>query len=102
MTHKMKDRVKVQVNKIIAFIPIKEYIKLYGNPTAVFHGHSLDIPMTFKQQVSKDEILVYEPLNGKHSLYNIDRILVKDIVVRFKDIEDYTHYQTELDFDESV
>ena len=58
--------------------------------------------MTFKQKISKDEILVYEPLNGKHSLYNIDRILVKDIVVRFKDIEDYTHYQTELDFDESV
>ena len=98
----MTERVKVQVNKIVAFIPIKAYLKLYGNPTTVFHGHSLDIPMTFKQQVSKDEILVYEPLNGKHSLYNIDRILVKDIVVRFKDIEDYTHYQTELDFDESV
>ena len=102
MTHKMKDRVRVQVNKITAFISIKEYIKLYGNPTTVFHGHSLDIPMTFKQQVSKDEILVYEPLNGKHSLYNVDRILVKDIVVRFKDIEDYTHYQTELDFDEFI
>lgn len=98
----MTERVKVQVNKIVAFTPVKEYLKLYGNPTTVFHGHSLDIPMTFKQQVSKDEILVYEPLNGKHSLYNIDRILVKDIVVRFKDIEDYTHYQTELDFDESV
>lgn len=98
----MTERVKVQVNKIVAFIPIKEYLKLYGNPTTVFHCHSLDIPMTFKQKVSKDEILVYESLNGKHSLYNIDRILVKDIVVRFKDIEDYTHYQTELDFDESV
>ena len=80
----MTERVKVQVNKIAAFIPIREYLKLYGSPTTVFHGHSLDIPMTFKQQVSKD------------------RILVKDIVVRFKDIEDYTHYQTELDFDESV
>lgn len=98
----MTERVKVQVNKIAAFIPIREYLKLYGSPATVFHGHSLDIPMTFKQQVSKDEILVYEPLNGKHSIYNIDRILVKDIVVRFKDIEDYTHYQTELDFDESV
>lgn len=98
----MTERVKVQVNKIAAFIPIREYLKLYSSPTTVFHGHSLDIPMTFKQQVSKDEILVYEPLNGKHSIYNIDRILVKDIVVRFKDIEDYTHYQTELDFDESV
>lgn len=98
----MTERVKVQVNKIVAFIPIKEHLKLYGNPTTVFHSHSLDIPMTFKQKISKDEILVYEPLNGKHSLYNIDRILVKDIVVRFKDIEDYTHYQTELDFDESV
>ena len=98
----MTERVKVQVNKIAAFIPVKEYLKLYGSPTTVFHGHSLDIPMTFKQQVSKDEILVYEPLNGKHSLYNIDRILVKDIVVCFKDIEDYTHYQTELNFDESV
>lgn len=98
----MTERVKVQVNKIVAFIPVKEYLKLYGNPITVFHGHSLDIPMTFKQKISKDEILVYEPLNGKHSIYNIDRILVKDIVVRFKDIEDYTHYQTELDFDESV
>lgn len=98
----MTERVKVQVNKIVAFIPVKEYLKLHGNPTTVFHGHSLDIPMTFKQKISKDEILVYEPLNGKHSLYNIDRILVKDIVVRFKDIEDYTHYQTELDFNESV
>ena len=98
----MTERVKVQVNKIVAFILVKEYLKLYGNPTTVFHGHSLDIPMTFKQQVSKDEILVYEPLNGKHSIYNIDRILVKDIVVRFKEIEDYSHYQTELDFDESV
>ena len=55
----MTERVKVQVNKIVAFIPVKEYLKLYGNPTTVFHGHSLDIPMTFKQQVSKDEILVY-------------------------------------------
>lgn len=98
----MTERVKVQVNKIVAFIPVKEYLKLYGNPTTVFHSHSLDIPMIFKQKISKDEILVYEPLNGKHSIYNIDRILVKDIVVRFKDIEDYTHYQTELDFDESV
>lgn len=98
----MTERVKVQVNKIVAFIPIREYLKLYGSPTTVFHGHFLDIPMTFKQQVSKDEILVYESLNGKHSIYNIDRILVKDIVVRFKDIEDYTHYQTELDFDEFI
>lgn len=98
----MTERVKVQVNKIVAFIPVKEYLKLYGNPTTVFHSHSLDIPMIFKQKISKDEILVYEPLNDKHSIYNIDRILVKDIVVRFKDIEDYTHYQTELDFDESV
>ena len=98
----MTERVKVQVNKIAAFIPVKEYLKLYDSPTTVFHGHSLDIPMTFKKQISKDEILVYEPLNGKHSIYNIDRILVKDIVVCFKDIEDYTHYQTELDFDESV
>lgn len=98
----MTERVKVQVNKIAAFIPIREYLKLYGSPTTVFHDHSLDIPMTFKQQVSKNEILVYEPLNGKHSLYNIDRILVKDVVVRFKDIEDYTHYQTKLNFDESV
>lgn len=98
----MTERVKVQVNKIVAFIPVKEYLKLYGNPTTVFHSHSLDIPMIFKQKISKDEILVYEPLNDKHSIYNIDRILIKDIVVRFKDIEDYTHYQTELDFDESV
>lgn len=98
----MTERVKVQVNKIVAFIPIREYLKLYGSPTTVFHGHFLDIPMTFKQQVSKDEILVYESLNGKHSIYNIDRILVKDIVVRFKDIEDYTYYQTELDFDEFI
>ena len=98
----MTERVKVQVNKIAAFIHIREYLKLYGSPTTVFHGHSLDIPMTFKQKISKDEILVYEPLNGKHSIYNIDRILVKDVVVRFKDIEDYTHYQTELDFNESV
>ena len=98
----MTERVKVQVNKIVAFIPVKEYLKLYGNPTTVFHSHSLDIPIIFKQKISKDEILVYEPLNGKHSIYNIDRILVKDIVVRFKDIEDYTHYQTELNFDESV
>ena len=98
----MTERVKVQVNKIVAFIPVKEYLKLYGNPTTVFHGHSLDIPMTFNQKISKDEILVYEPLNGKHYIYNIDRIFVKDIVVRFKDIEDYTHYQTELDFDGSV
>lgn len=98
----MTERVKVQVNKIVAFIPVKEYLKLYNNPTTVFHSHSLDIPMIFKQKISKDEILVYEPLNGKHSIYNIDRILVKDIVVRFKDIEDYTHYQTELNFDESV
>ena len=98
----MTERVKVQVNKIVAFIPVKEYLKLYGNPTTVFHGHSLDIPMTFNQKISKDEILVYEPLNGKHSIYNIDKILVKDIVVRFKDIEDYTYYQTELDFYESV
>ena len=98
----MTERVKVQVNKIVAFIPVKEYLKLYGNPTTVFHGHSLDIPMTFKQKISKDEILVYESLNGKHSIYNIDRILVKDIVVRFKEIEDYSHYQTELNFDESV
>lgn len=98
----MTERVKVQVNKIVAFIPVKEYLKLYGNPTTVFHSHSLDIPMIFKQKISKDEIFVYEPLNGKHSIYNINRILVKDIVVRFKDIEDYTHYQTELDFDEFV
>lgn len=98
----MTERVKVQVNKIAAFIPIREYLKLYGSPTTVFHCYSLGIPMTFKQQVSKDEILVYEPLNSKHSIYNIDRILVKDIVVRFKEIEDYSHYQTELNFDESV
>ena len=52
----MTERVKVQVNKIVAFIPVKEYLKLYDNPTTVFHGHSLDIPMTFKQKISKDEI----------------------------------------------
>lgn len=97
----MEEKIKVQVNKITAFIPLKEYLKLYDNPITVFHCNSLDIPIKFKQ-VLRNEVLVYEPTNGKHSVYNIDRILVKDVVVRFKDIEDYTHYQTELKFDESI
>lgn len=97
----MEIKKKVQVNKITAFIPVHEYLKLYGNPTTVFHCNSLDIPMKFKQAF-QNEILVYEPMNGKHSVYNIDRIFVKDIVVRFKEIEDYTHYQTELDFNEPI
>lgn len=97
----MNEKIKVQVNKVTAFIPLKEYLTLYGNPTTVYHSLSLDIPVKFKQ-VFKDEVLVYEPMNDKHCLYNINRVLVKDVVVRFKDIEDYTHYQTEIKFDESI
>ncbi len=97
----MEKKIKVQVNKIAAFIPLKAYLTLYGNPTTVFHCNSLDIPVKFKQAF-QNEVLVYEPMNDKHCLYNINRVLVKEVVVRFKDIEDYTHYQTEIKFDESI
>lgn len=53
----MTERVKVQVNKIAAFIPIREYLKLYGSPTTVFHGHSLDIPMTLNNKFLKMKFL---------------------------------------------
>lgn len=52
--------------------------------------------------MSKTELLVYEALRQVYKIYPVNELYVKDTVVRFKEIEDYSHYQTELNFDESV
>ena len=78
----MAEKVKVQVNRLPAFIPLDVYIKYYGKPTTVFEQSNLDLPVSY-----------YDPTNT---------LLVKDTMVRFKEIKDYSHYQTELNFDESV
>lgn len=58
--------------------------------------------MSYNKRLSKNELLVYEGLGQAYKIYPVNELYVKDIVVRFKEIEDYSHYQTELNFDESV
>ena len=52
--------------------------------------------------MSKTELLVYKALGQVYKIYPVNELYVKDTVVRFKEIEDYSHYQTELNFDESL
>lgn len=98
----MAEKVKVQVNRLSAFIPLSIYIKHFDEPSIVFHISDFHYPLHYNKRLSKDEILVYEALKQAHNIYSINELYVKDTVVRFKEIEDYSHYQTELNFNESV
>ena len=46
--------------------------------------------------------LIHRPFVAGWASVPTNTLLVKDTMVRFKEIEDYSHYQTELNFDESV
>ena len=89
----MAEKVKVQVNRLPAFIPLDIYIKYYGKPTTVFEQSNLDLPVSYYDTLTFVAGWASVPTNT---------LLVKDTMVRFKEIEDYSHYQTELNFDESV
>lgn len=43
----MTEKVKVQVNRLPAFIPLDIYIKYYGKPTTVFEQSNLDLPVSY-------------------------------------------------------
>ena len=43
----MAEKVKVQVNRLPAFIPLDIYIKYYGKPTTVFEQSNLDLPVSY-------------------------------------------------------
>lgn len=93
--------IKVEVNKVVGFIRVNDYIKTFNDtPTTVYHTNDLDFPLKFIKCLSTDQILI-QTMTG-YMIYKASNIVVRTSVVRFKDIEDYTHYQTELDFDESV
>lgn len=98
----MAEKVKVQVNRLPAFIPLGIYIKYYDKPNIVFHITDFNYPLSYNKLLSKNELLVYEGLRQAYKIYPVNELYVKDTVVRFKEIEDYSHYQTELNFDESV
>ena len=106
----MAERAKVQVTKLPAlietsdlkFIALDTYIKHFGEPNIVFHITDFNYPLSYNKRLSKTELLVYEALGQVYKIYPVNELYVKDTVVRFKEIEDYSHYQTELNFDESV
>lgn len=98
----MAERAKVQVTKLPALIALDTYIKHFGEPNIVFHITDFNYPLSYNKRLSKNELLVYEGLGQAYKIYPVNELYVKDTVVRFKEIEDYSHYQTELNFDESV
>lgn len=98
----MAERAKVQVTKLPAFIALDTYIKHFGEPNIVFHITDFNYPLHYNKRLSNTKLLVYEVLGQEYKIYSVNELYVKDTVVRFKEIEDYSHYQTELNFDESV
>ena len=93
---------KVVVTKLSAFIPLRAFLKIVGQPSLVFESKNFEIPLNLDKLCSKDVALVSRPALGQYWTANIDNLFVKDTVVRFNEIEDYTHYQTEINFDESI
>jgi hypothetical protein len=98
----MAEKVKVEVTKLPAFIELDTYIKHFGKPNIVFHINNFNYPLSYNKHLSKTEVLVYKALGQAYNIYPVNELYVKDTVVRFKEIEDYSYYQTELNFDESV
>lgn len=98
----MAEKVKVQVNRLPAFIPLDIYIKYYGKPTIVFEQSNLDLPVNYYDTLTEGMSLIHRPFVAGWASVPTNTLLVKDTMVRFKEIEDYSHYQTELNFDESI
>ena len=92
----MAERAKVQVNRLPAFIPLDIYIKYYGKQS------NLDLPVSYYDILTEGMSLIHRPFVAGWASVPTNTLLVKDTMVRFKEIEDYSHYQTELNFDESV
>lgn len=90
---------KVVVNKIIALIPLSTAISLKLIFKHVYEIDDLDMPITFDRMLDSQTVLGRLGVNWK--VLSINRCYIKDTVVRFKEIEDYTHYQTELNFKEN-
>ena len=58
--------------------------------------------VSFFDSLSEGICLIHRPFVAGWGSVPSNTLLVKDTMVRFKEIEDYSHYQTELNFDESV
>lgn len=91
---------KVVVNKYPAFIPldrVKETIVI--GKTIVFKSDNLNMSFTLFKEIDGKTYVLNNGALG-YTLCKITDLFIKEEVVRFKDIEDYTHYQTELNFGE--
>lgn len=89
---------KVCIDRYEALIP---YVNCRKNGTKYNTGYTssdLTLPLNIVKDLDNNEVLCRSLVTGKHVVVNAKDLYIKLIVVLFKDIEAYAHYQTEIEF----
>ena len=81
----MTEKVKIQVNRLPAFIPLDIYIKHYGKPTTVFEQSNLNLPVSYYDTLTEGMSLIHRPFVAGWASVPTNTLLVKDTMVRFKE-----------------
>lgn len=91
-------RNKVCIDRYEAFIPYINHVKNGVTNYACYLADDFNFPLAIVKHLNNNEVLCKTINTGKHMVVDAKKLYVKRIVVLFKDIEDYTHYQTEIKF----
>lgn len=89
---------KVCIDRYEALIPYVTCRNHGIKHNTAYAAGDLSFPLNIVKDLDNDEVLCRIIATGKHVVVSAKELYVRRIVVLFKDIENYAHYQTEIEF----
>lgn len=99
----MSEKKGLECEICIGHIHIYDWFKYYkSKPEMVASAKNITHCLDYIQQLSRTEVLVFDPTTKKHQIVDIYDLYVITKVIRYDDVKEFINYQLKLDFNEPI